>query len=251
VVGSYRLLEAARNHWRGLSEVAQSNFRFIHVSTDEVYGSLGTEGLFREDTSYRPNSPYSASKAAADHLARAWHHTYGLPVIVTNCSNNYGPYQFPEKLIPLTIVSALAGKRLPVYGQGLNRRDWLHVEDHVRGLCLALEKGRPGEKYNFGGEAERSNIEVVRTICTILDRLRPAADKKSRDRLIEFVADRPGHDLRYAIDASRARSELGWQAQEVFESGLEKTVRWYLENRDWHERALRGRYGGERLGLGQ
>jgi dTDP-glucose 4,6-dehydratase len=238
VVGSYRLLEAARDHWRGLSEVAQNDFRFIHVSTDEVYGSLGTEGLFREDTAYRPNSPYSASKAAADHLARAWHHTYGLPVIVTNCSNNYGPYQFPEKLIPLTIASALAGKRLP-------------VEDHVRGLCLALEKGRPGEKYNFGGEAERSNIEVVRTICTILDRLRPAADKKSRDRLIEFVADRPGHDLRYAIDASRARSELGWRAQEVFESGLEKTVRWYLENRDWHERALRGRYGGERLGLGQ
>jgi dTDP-glucose 4,6-dehydratase len=251
VVGSYRLLEAARDHWRGLSEVAQNDFRFIHVSTDEVYGSLGTEGLFREDTAYRPNSPYSASKAAADHLARAWHHTYGLPVIVTNCSNNYGPYQFPEKLIPLTIVSALAGKRLPVYGKGVNRRDWLHVEDHVRGLCLALEKGRPGEKYNFGGEAERSNIEVVRTICTILDRLRPAADKKSRDRLIEFVADRPGHDLRYAIDASRARSELGWRAQEVFESGLEKTVRWYLENRDWHERALRGRYGGERIGLGQ
>jgi len=251
VVGSYRLLEAARDHWRGLSEVAQNDFRFIHVSTDEVYGSLGTEGLFREDTAYRPNSPYSASKAAADHLARAWHHTYGLPVIVTNCSNNYGPYQFPEKLIPLTIASALAGKRLPVYGQGVNRRDWLHVEDHVRGLCLALEKGRPGEKYNFGGEAERSNIEVVRTICTILDRLRPAADKKSRDRLIEFVADRPGHDLRYAIDASRARSELGWRAQEVFESGLEKTVRWYLENSDWHERALRGRYGGERLGLGQ
>jgi dTDP-glucose 4,6-dehydratase len=251
VVGSYRLLEAARDHWRGLSEVAQNDFRFIHVSTDEVYGSLGTEGLFREDTAYRPNSPYSASKAAADHLARAWHHTYGLPVIVTNCSNNYGPYQFPEKLIPLTIVSALAGKRLPVYGQGVNRRDWLHVEDHVRGLCLALEKGRPGEKYNFGGEAERSNIEVVPTICTILDRLRPAADKKSRDRLIEFVADRPGHDLRYAIDASRARSELGWQAREVFESGLEKTVRWYLENRDWHERALQGRYGGERLGLGQ
>ena len=251
VVGSYRLLEAARDHWRGLSEVAQNDFRFIHVSTDEVYGSLGTEGLFREDTAYRPNSPYSASKAAADHLARAWHHTYGLPVIVTNCSNNYGPYQFPEKLIPLTIVSALAGKRLPVYGQGVNRRDWLHVEDHVRGLCLALEKGRPGEKYNFGGEAERSNIEVVRTICTILDRLRPAADKKSRDRLIEFVADRPGHDLRYAIDASRARSELGWRAREAFESGLEKTVRWYLENRAWHERALQGRYGGERLGLGQ
>jgi len=251
VVGTFGLLQAALGFWRTLPADGRQAFRFHHISTDEVFGSLGAEGLFCETTAYDPRSPYSASKAASDHLVRAWHHTYGLPVIVTNCSNNYGPYQFPEKLIPLTIVSALAGKRLPVYGQGLNRRDWLHVEDHVRGLCLALEKGRPGEKYNFGGEAERSNIEVVRTICTILDRLRPAADKKSRDRLIEFVADRPGHDLRYAIDASRARSELGWQAQEVFESGLEKTVRWYLENRDWHERALRGRYGGERIGLGQ
>ena len=250
VVGSYLLLEAARYYWGGLSEAARNDFRYIHVSTDEVYGSLGTEGLFEEDTAYRPNSPYSASKAAADHLARAWHHTYGLPVIVTNCSNNYGPFQFPEKLIPLTIVNALAGKRLPVYGQGLNRRDWLHVEDHVRGLCLALAKGRPGAKYNFGGAAERSNIEVVRTICTILDRLHPAPANKPHERLIEFVTDRPGHDLRYAIDASRARSELGWSAQEIFETGLEKTVRWYLENRDWCERALQGRYGGERLGLG-
>jgi dTDP-glucose 4,6-dehydratase len=249
IVGSYQLLEAAREHWRGMADAAQKAFRFIHVSTDEVYGSLGEEGLFAEDTAYRPNSPYSASKAAADHLARAWHHTYGLPVIVTNCSNNYGPYQFPEKLIPLTIAHGLAGKRMPVYGKGLNRRDWLHVEDHVRGLCLALAKGRPGEKYNFGAAAERSNIEVVRTICAILDRLRPAADGTAHERLIEFVADRPGHDQRYAIDAARARRELGWQAEEAFGSGLEKTVRWYLDNRDWHERALAGRYGGERLGL--
>ncbi len=251
VVGSYLLLEAALEHWRSLGGGAQKDFRFVHVSTDEVYGSLGAEGLFREDTPYQPNSPYSASKAAADHLARAWFHTYGLPVIITNCSNNYGPYQFPEKLIPLTIANGLAGKRLPVYGQGLNRRDWLHVDDHVRGLCLALAKGRAGEKYNFGGGAERSNIEVVRAICAILDRLRPAADGKPHEALIEFVTDRPGHDLRYAIDAGRARRELGWQAEEAFDSGLEKTVRWYLDNRDWHERALQGRYRGERLGLGR
>jgi len=249
IVGSYLLLEAARHYWSGLSDADKQRFRFIHVSTDEVYGSLGAEGRFEEDTAYRPNSPYSASKAAADHLARAWHHTYGLPVIVTNCSNNYGPYQFPEKLIPLVIANGLAGQPLPVYGQGLNRRDWLHVEDHVRGLSLALAKGRTGRKYNFGGGAERSNIEVVRTICAILDRLRPAA--KPHDRLIEFVADRPGHDLRYAIDSGRAQSELGWQVLESFESGLEKTVRWYLENQEWYERAMRGRYGGERLGLGR
>jgi dTDP-glucose 4,6-dehydratase len=247
IVGTYSLLEAARDYWRGLPEAARSSFRFLHVSTDEVYGSLGSEGFFREDTPYQPNSPYSASKAAADHLARAWHHTYGLPVIVTNCSNNYGPYQFPEKLIPLTIVNAASGRRLPVYGQGLNRRDWLHVDDHVRGLALALEKGEPGGKYNFGGGAEQANIEVVRSICAILDRLRPAGGR--HERLIEFVTDRPGHDLRYAIDASHARDRLGWRPQENFAGGLEKTVRWYLDNRDWHERALKGRYGGERLGL--
>jgi len=249
ILGTYRLLEAARDYCRGLSEPARAGFRFIHVSTDEVYGSLGVDGAFSEETPYRPNSPYSASKAAADHLARAWHHTYGLPVIVTNCSNNYGPYQFPEKLIPLTIVNAIAGKRLPVYGKGLNRRDWLHVEDHVRGLALVLQKGEAGGKYNFGGGAERSNIEVVREICTILDRLRPAAYGGRHDRLIEFVADRPGHDLRYAIDASHARRALGWRPREDFTSGLEKTVRWYLDNRDWHERAMKDRYGGERLGL--
>ncbi len=247
IVGTYCLLEAARDYWRGLPDAARAGFRLLHVSTDEVYGSLGSEGFFREDTAYQPNSPYSASKAAADHLARAWQHTYGLPVIVTNCSNNYGPYQFPEKLIPLTIVNAASGKRLPVYGQGLNRRDWLHVDDHVRGLVLALEKGEPGGKYNFGGGAEQANIEVVRSICAILDRLRPDGGK--HERLIEFVTDRPGHDLRYAIDASHAHDKLGWRPQEDFAGGLEKTVRWYLDNRDWHERALHGRYGGERLGL--
>ena len=247
ILGSYCLLEAARDYWRALPDDARQRFRFIHVSTDEVYGSLGENGAFREDTAYQPNSPYSASKAAADHLARAWHHTYGLPVIVTNCSNNYGPYQFPEKLIPLTIVNAAAGKRLPIYGKGLNRRDWLHVEDHVRGLALVLEKGEPGGRYNFGGGAERSNIEVVRTICAILDRLRP--DKAKHERLIEFVADRPGHDLRYAIDAGHALRALGWAPQEDFASGMEKTVRWYLDNPAWLERAMKGRYGGERLGL--
>jgi len=248
VVGSYNLLEAAREHWRVLDEATRGRFRFIHVSTDEVYGSLGDKGLFHEDTPYQPNSPYSASKAAGDHLARAWHHTYGLPVIVTNCSNNYAPYQFPETLIPVMITSAIAGRRLPVYGSGLQRRDWLHVEDHVLGLCLALEKGKPGAKYNFGGGAERSNLEVVRAICAILDRLRPAADRQPHERLIEFVADRPGHDQRYAIDASLAQRELGWRPRANFESGLEATVRWYLDNPAWLERANGGRQG-ERLGL--
>ncbi len=249
VVGTCILLEAARDHWRALDEERRRDFRFIHVSTDEVYGSLGETGLFREDTPYAPNSPYSASKAGADHLARAWHHTFGLPVIITNCSNNYGPYQFPEKLIPLMIISALGGKPLPVYGRGENRRDWLHVEDHVRGLCLALEAGRPGGKYNFGGGAERSNLEVVRTICGILDRCRPRPEGASHERLIRFVADRPGHDLRYAIDAGHARRELGWEPRASFESGLEATVTWYVENRDWWAEAMRDRYGGERLGL--
>jgi len=251
VVGTCILLEAARDYWSALPAERRAAFRFIHVSTDEVYGSLGPEGLFREDTAYAPNSPYSASKAGADHLARAWHHTFGLPVIITNCSNNYGPYQFPEKLIPLMIVNALAGRPLPVYGRGDNRRDWLHVEDHVRGLCLALTAGRPGGKYNFGGGAELSNIEVVRTICTLLDRRRPDAPGGSHQRLIRFVADRPGHDLRYAIDSSHARRELGWQPRASFESGLEATVAWYVENGEWCERAMRGRYGGERLGLGR
>jgi dTDP-glucose 4,6-dehydratase len=248
VVGTSILLEAARDYWRDLDEAARAAFRFIHVSTDEVYGSLGENGLFREDTPYAPNSPYSASKAGADHLARAWYHTYGLPVIITNCSNNYGPCQFPEKLIPLMIINALAGRELPVYGRGENRRDWLHVEDHVRGLCLALTAGKPGAKYNFGGGAERSNLEVVRTICAILDRNRPDS-AGSRERLIRFVTDRPGHDLRYAIDAAHAQRELGWAPRSTFESGLEATVNWYLENAPWWQSAMRGRYDGGRLGL--
>jgi dTDP-glucose 4,6-dehydratase len=248
VVGTSILLEAAREYWRGLDEAARAAFRFIHVSTDEVYGSLGESGLFREDTPYAPNSPYSASKAGADHLARAWYHTYGLPVIITNCSNNYGPCQFPEKLIPLMIINALAGRDLPVYGRGENRRDWLHVEDHVRGLCLALTAGKPGGKYNFGGGAERSNLEVVRTICAILDRSRPDS-AGSRERLIRFVTDRPGHDLRYAVDAAHAQRELGWAPRSTFESGLEATVNWYLANAHWWQGAMKGRYDGGRLGL--
>jgi dTDP-glucose 4,6-dehydratase len=250
IVGSYVLLEATREYWRDLDADERAGFRFLHVSTDEVYGSLGKTGLFREDTAYAPNSPYSASKAAADHLARAWYHTFDLPVIITNCSNNYGPYQYPEKLVPVIVNSALAGRRLPVYGKGENRRDWLHVDDHVRGLCRALTHGRPGEKYNFGGGAEHSNVEVVRQICAILDRMQLKPIEGSHERLIEFVADRPGHDLRYAIDASKAARELGWQPQEDFETGLEKTVHWYVENQAWSERAMQGRYGGERLGLG-
>jgi dTDP-glucose 4,6-dehydratase len=247
VVGTCILLEASRDYWRALEENRRAAFRFIHVSTDEVYGSLGETGLFREDTAYAPNSPYSASKAGADHLARAWYHTFGLPVIVTNCSNNYGPWQFPEKLIPLMIINALSGRELPVYGRGENRRDWLHVADHVRGLCGALEAGTPGGKYNFGGGAERSNLDVVRTICAIVDRCRPDPGG-SRERLIRFVTDRPGHDLRYAIDASHARRELGWRPRTTFEGGLEATVNWYIENRHWWQQ-VQGRYDGGRLGL--
>jgi dTDP-glucose 4,6-dehydratase len=250
VLGTGVLLQAAREHWSALEGPERADFRFLHVSTDEVYGSLGATGLFTEDTAYAPNSPYSASKAGADHLARAWHHTYGLPVIITNCSNNYGPCQFPEKLIPLMIINAIGGRELPVYGRGENRRDWLHVEDHVRGLCLALEVGKPGEKYNFGGGAELSNLEVVRAICAALDRRRPDPVGGPHERLIRFVADRPGHDLRYAIDASRARRDLGWAPRATFEQGLAATVDWYLQNRDWWQKTMDGRYGGERLGLG-
>jgi dTDP-glucose 4,6-dehydratase len=248
LVGTAILLETVREYWAALGDAERAAFRFIHVSTDEVYGSLGKSGRFREDTPYAPNSPYSASKAGADHLARAWHHTYGLPLVITNCSNNYGPYQFPEKLIPLMIINALSGRHLPIYGRGENRRDWLHVEDHVHGLCQALELGRPGRKYNFGGGAELSNLEVVRKICAIVDRVAPDSPGGSRERLIRFVADRPGHDLRYAIDSTRAREELGWQCRSTFESGLASTVTWYVENRGWWEQAMRGRYGGERLG---
>ena len=246
VIGTFTLLEAARDYWSKLDGAAKDKFRFLHVSTDEVYGSLGDEGLFTEDTPYDPSSPYSASKASSDHLAKAWHRTYGLPVVVSNCSNNYGPYHFPEKLIPLTILNALAGERLPVYGKGENVRDWLYVEDHARALDLIAERGRAGETYNVGGRNEQRNIDVVRRICSVLDQLTPS--NRPRDELIEFVTDRPGHDARYAIDATKLEHELGWRAQENFDTGIEKTVRWYLDN-DWWWRPLRERYAGERLGL--
>ena len=246
VIGTFTLLEAARDYWSKLDGAAKDKFRFLHVSTDEVYGSLGDEGLFTEDTPYDPSSPYSASKASSDHLAKAWHRTYGLPVVVSNCSNNYGPYHFPEKLIPLTILNALAGERLPVYGKGENVRDWLYVEDHARALDLIAERGRAGETYNVGGRNEQRNIDVVRRICSVLDQLAPS--NRPRDELIEFVTDRPGHDARYAIDATKLEHELGWRAQENFDTGIEKTVRWYLDN-DWWWRPLRERYAGERLGL--
>ncbi|HEY9548246.1 MAG TPA: dTDP-glucose 4,6-dehydratase [Kiloniellaceae bacterium] len=249
VVGTFRLLETATAWWRELEGGARRDFRFHQVSTDEVFGSLGAKGLFTEETPYRPNSPYSASKAAADHFVRAWHHTYGLPVVTSNCSNNYGPYQFPEKLIPLMILSALQGRPLPVYGKGENVRDWLHVEDHARALATVLAKGRPGETYNIGGDSEQRNIAVVGMICDLVDALRPGAGGESCRRLITFVDDRPGHDLRYAIDASKAARELGWTPRESFESGLRKTVAWYLAHEDWWRGILERRYQGERLGL--
>jgi dTDP-glucose 4,6-dehydratase len=247
IAGTYHLLEAARHYWAGLSSAARATFRFVHVSTDEVYGSLGADGRFHEDTPYRPSSPYSASKAASDHLAQAWHRTYGLPVIVSNCSNNYGPRQFPEKLIPLTTLKALAGDALPVYGDGSNVRDWLHVEDHAAGLITLLERGRPGERYNFGGESECTNLAVVEHICATLDRLMPAGTP--RRKLITFVTDRPGRDQRYAIDASKAQRELFWKPRRHFEAGIDQTVHWYLENRAWWEPLQARVYRGERLGL--
>jgi dTDP-glucose 4,6-dehydratase len=249
LLGTYTLLDCALEHWRGLDAAGRAGFRFLHVSTDEVYGSLGETGAFTETTPYDPRSPYSASKAGSDHLAKAWFHTYGLPVLVSNCSNNYGPYHFPEKLIPLVILNALEGRPLPVYGDGGNVRDWLHVEDHVRALRLIVERGRAGETYNVGGRNERTNLQVVQTICDLVDEMAPGAGGKSRRDLITFVADRPGHDRRYAIDASKLESELGWRAQETFETGLRKTVRWYLDRRDWWE-PLRAQYAGARLGLG-
>lgn len=249
IVGTYRLLEAARRHWLSLAGEKKDRFRFQHVSTDEVYGSLGDDGLFTEQTPYDPSSPYSASKAASDHLVRAWHRTYGMPTVVTNCSNNYGPFQYPEKLIPLTITSALAGKPLPVYGTGENVRDWLYVEDHARALIAVMERGRAGETYNIGGNSERKNIDVVRTICRLMDELRAASAHRPHDQLITFVTDRPGHDHRYAIDASKISRDLGWKPLESFESGLKKTVEWYLSNEDWCRRAVADRYAGERLGL--
>ena len=244
VIGTFTLLEAAR---RFLSSNKTPDFRFVHVSTDEVYGSLGDEGLFAETTPYDPSSPYSATKAASDHLAKAWHRTYGLPVVVSNCSNNYGPYHFPEKLIPLMILNALDRTPLPVYGSGSNVRDWLYVEDHARALGLILAGGRAGETYNIGGRNERKNIDVVRQVCSWMDKLRPM-DHSHHD-LIQFVPDRPGHDHRYAIDASKLEGELDWRAQETFETGIEKTVRWYLSNTDWWQPLRDKVYSGERLGL--
>lgn len=249
IVGTYTLLEATRSYWLQLAPDAQQQFRFHHVSTDEVYGSLGATGLFTETTAYQPNSPYSASKAASDHLVRAWHHTFKLPVVTTNCSNNYGPYHFPEKLIPLIILNALAGKPLPVYGKGDNVRDWLFVEDHARALCLVLLKGQLGETYNIGGHNEKTNLEVVHTVCDILDELVPDSPHRPHRHLIQFVQDRPGHDLRYAIDASKIQRELGWQPAETFETGLRKTVQWYLTHQTWWQRIQDGRYQGQRLGV--
>lgn len=248
VNGTLALLECARDYWRECAGAARDGFRFLHVSTDEVYGSLGSSGMFTERTAYAPNSPYSASKAASDHLVRAFHHTYGLPTLTTHCSNNYGPYQFPEKLIPLIIHKALAGASLPVYGDGRHVRDWLFVGDHCRALRRVLDGGRPGETWNIGGNAERENIVVVRNICALLDAHRPPPDGRSRESLITFVADRPGHDRRYAIDAGKLQSELGWRPLESFESGMARTVEWYLANQAWNQQVLDGSYRMERLG---
>jgi dTDP-glucose 4,6-dehydratase len=250
VVATLALLETARDHWKALAGAAHDRFRFLHVSTDEVYGSLGESGRFTETTPYAPNSPYSASKAASDHLVRAFHHTYGLPVLTTNCSNNYGPYQFPEKLIPLIVARALAGEKLPVYGDGGNIRDWLFVLDHCAAIRRVLEAGRVGETYNVGGDAERENLHVVHTICGLLDAKRPLADGRKRETLIEFVKDRPGHDRHYAIDASKLQRELDWKPSVDFETGLARTVDWYLDNQPWVQRVLDGSYRMERLGQG-
>ncbi len=243
VTGTFVLLEAARRAWGGRRDV-----RFHHVSTDEVFGTLADDGKFTEDTAYDPSSPYSASKASSDHLVRAWHRTFGLPVTISNCSNNYGPYQFPEKLIPLMIRNALAGRRLPVYGDGRNVRDWLYVEDHCRAIDLIVRRGAAGRTYNVGGNCERTNLETVTRICDLVDEHRPAAGHRCRS-LIEFVTDRPGHDLRYAIDATRLHDELGWRPRQTFEDGLRRTVAWYVEHADWIDAVMRGRYGGERLGV--
>lgn len=249
VVGTVELLIAALRYWRSLDEAEQGRFRFLHVSTDEVYGSLGETGKFRETTPYAPNSPYAASKAASDHFVRAFHHTYGLPVVTTNCSNNYGPYQFPEKLIPLMILNALEGRPLPVYGEGKNVRDWLYVEDHTRAIRRVLEAGRVGEVYNLGGACELTNLEVVRTICSMVDELRPSLKHAPCESLITFVEDRPGHDPRYAMDTGKIEAELGWRPRETFASGLRRTVAWYLDNSTWVEGVASGGYRRERLGL--
>jgi dTDP-glucose 4,6-dehydratase len=250
IVGTFHLLEATRKHLHGLDAGTRALFRFLHVSTDEVYGSLGPDGYFTETTPYCPNSPYSASKASADHLVHAYGHTFGLPVLMTNCSNNYGPYQFPEKLIPLIISNCLNNKPLPIYGDGLQVRDWLYVTDHCRAIQRVLEMADSGEQYNIGGNNEKTNISVVQTICEHLDVLAPRADGQAHASAITYVQDRPGHDVRYAIDASKIRRELDWEPAETFDSGIEKTVRWYLDNRAWCERILSGEYRGQRLGLG-
>lgn len=249
IVGTYTLLEVARHYWQGLDQTKKSQFKFHHISTDEVYGDLeGTTDLFTESTPYAPSSPYSASKASSDHLVRAWQRTYGLPTLITNCSNNYGPYHFPEKLIPLVILNALDGKDLPIYGKGDQIRDWLYVEDHARALYKVITEGKVGETYNIGGHNEKQNIEVVKTICKILDELKPQSNGQPYESLISFVKDRPGHDVRYAIDASKIDSELGWIPEESFESGIRKTVQWYLDNLDWCRRVQDGSYQRERLG---
>ncbi|MFN6933563.1 MAG: dTDP-glucose 4,6-dehydratase [Tsuneonella sp.] len=250
LVGTYEMLDAALAYWRGLEGSTKKSFRFHHISTDEVFGSLGDDGLFTEDTPYDPRSPYSASKAGSDHLVSAWGHSFGLPVLITNCSNNYGPYHFPEKMIPLMISKALGGQRLPVYGTGSNVRDWLFVEDHARALRAVFERGDPGRSYNIGGNCERHNIEVVETVCAMLDERRPRPDGKPYSDQITFVADRPGHDARYAIDASRIREELGWEPTETFETGLAKTVDWYLANEDWWQSLVAERSADQRRGLG-
>lgn len=251
LVGTYTILEAARSYWNTLSSTNAKAFRFHHISTDEVYGSLGDTGLFEETTPYQPNSPYSATKAGSDHLVRAWHHTFGLPVLMTNCSNNYGPFQFPEKLIPLMINNAVTGKSLPIYGNGDNIRDWLYVDDHVEALQLVLERGHVGESYNIGGFNEHTNVDVVETLCDILDELLPGSMHLPHKNLIEFVTDRPGHDQRYAIDASKIQRELNWQPRETFATGLRKTVQWYLDNHEWSQRVMDGSYQQNRLGLGE
>ena len=248
IVGTYNLLDVAKKYWSGLTGKKKDNFRFHHVSTDEVYGDLEETGYFTEETSYEPSSPYSASKASSDHLVRAWHRTYGLPIVVTNCSNNYGGYQFPEKLIPLVTLNALEGKPLPIYGKGNQIRDWLHVDDHARALRLVLETGKNGETYNIGGHNEKTNLEVVKTICGLLDKLVPNSPHIPHESLITYVTDRPGHDLRYAIDADKIANDLGWMPEETFESGIEKTIHWYLENSEWCQHVQDGSYQRERLG---
>jgi dTDP-glucose 4,6-dehydratase len=249
VMGTFELLETACRHWQGLDIAQKNNFRFLHISTDEVYGSLGNTGLFTEETAYAPNSPYAASKASSDHLVRAYHKTFNMPVLTTNCSNNYGPYQFPEKLLPLMIIKALTGKPLPVYGDGRQIRDWLYVEDHCEAILKVLEKGVIGQVYNIGGSNEKTNLDVVKTLCHILDEMVPDSPYRPHESLIQFVTDRPGHDRRYAIDASKIQNQLGWRPRESFESGLKKTVGWYLDNKEWLTRVMSGAYRGERLGL--